>query len=59
MLFLGVPAISIPIKLSSKGMPLSLQLTGKSLSEPLLLSIAKYIENIVQFKNNVHFHDSL
>ncbi|XP_018574583.1 glutamyl-tRNA(Gln) amidotransferase subunit A, mitochondrial isoform X2 [Anoplophora glabripennis] len=45
----GVPAISIPIKLSKKGLPLSLQLIGRNLSEPMLLALAKYIENIVQF----------
>ncbi|CAG9825022.1 unnamed protein product [Phaedon cochleariae] len=45
----GVPAVSIPIKLSKNGLPLGLQLIGKNLSEPLLLAVAKYIENIVKF----------
>lgn len=52
-IFLGVPAISIPIKLSSNGMPLSLQLIGKNLSEQFLLTIAKYIENNVQFNRTI------
>nr|XP_023017313.1 glutamyl-tRNA(Gln) amidotransferase subunit A, mitochondrial [Leptinotarsa decemlineata] len=45
----GVPAISVPVKLSKNGLPLSLQLIGKNLSEPLLLAVAKYIENAVKF----------
>jgi len=47
----GVPAISIPIKLSSYGMPLSLQLIAPNFEEKKLLSLARYIEHIVQFKN--------
>lgn len=49
MFFVGIPAISVPIKLSSSRMPLGLQLIGKNLSEPLLLAVSKYIENAVQF----------
>ncbi|KAG5876541.1 hypothetical protein JTB14_010312 [Gonioctena quinquepunctata] len=45
----GVPAVSLPIKLSKNGMPLSLQLIGKNLSEPLMLAVAKYIEHAVKF----------
>lgn len=45
----GIPAISIPIKLSRKGMPISLQIMGRNMSEPMILALAKYIENIVQF----------
>ncbi|KAF7274505.1 hypothetical protein GWI33_012849 [Rhynchophorus ferrugineus] len=50
----GVPAISIPIKLSPEGLPISLQLMGRNLSEPMLLAVAKYIENIVQFPHYVN-----
>ncbi|KAJ8920749.1 hypothetical protein NQ315_004889 [Exocentrus adspersus] len=50
----GVPAVSIPIKLSQKGLPLSLQLIGRNFSEPMLLALAKYIENIVQFPHFVN-----
>ncbi|KAJ6637733.1 Glutamyl-tRNA(Gln) amidotransferase subunit A, mitochondrial [Pseudolycoriella hygida] len=46
----GVPAISIPIKLSSNGLPLSVQLMGPSLSEQSLLTVAKWIENTVNFR---------
>lgn len=45
----GVPAISIPIKLSSNGLPLSLQLMGPNFSEEKLLTVAKFIENSVDF----------
>lgn len=45
----GIPAISIPIKLSSNNLPLSLQLMGPALSEELLLNVAKRIEDLVKF----------
>ncbi|KAJ2941621.1 hypothetical protein O0L34_g14677 [Tuta absoluta] len=40
----GIPAISIPIRLSKNKLPLSLQLMGPNLSEELLLNVAKKIE---------------
>ncbi|XP_045780560.1 glutamyl-tRNA(Gln) amidotransferase subunit A, mitochondrial [Maniola jurtina] len=45
----GIPAVSIPIRLSSNNLPLSLQLMGPDLSEQVLLSVAKRIEDLVQF----------
>lgn len=45
----GLPAVSIPIKLSEKGLPLSLQLMGPNMSEELLLNVAKKIETLVKF----------
>lgn len=45
----GVPAISIPIKLSSNNLPLSLQLMGPNFSEEKLFKVAKFIENSVDF----------
>lgn len=47
----GVPAVTIPIKLSKKKLPLSLQLIGPMLSENVLLNVAKAIEDIVEFPN--------
>lgn len=47
--FLGVPAISIPIRLSSNQMPISLQLMGPKQSEETLLTVAKWIEQQVNF----------
>jgi aspartyl-tRNA(Asn)/glutamyl-tRNA(Gln) amidotransferase subunit A len=48
----GVPAISIPIKLSSNGLPLSLQLVGPNFSEEKLFKVAKFIESSVDFIYN-------
>lgn len=45
----GIPAISIPIRLSDNGLPLSLQLMGPKLCEPLMLTVAKWIEAQVNF----------
>ncbi|XP_073963612.1 glutamyl-tRNA(Gln) amidotransferase subunit A, mitochondrial [Choristoneura fumiferana] len=45
----GVPAISIPIRLSINKLPLSIQLMGPNLSEELLLNVAKRIEMLVDF----------
>ncbi|XP_072933453.1 glutamyl-tRNA(Gln) amidotransferase subunit A, mitochondrial [Epargyreus clarus] len=45
----GIPAVSIPIRLSKNKLPLSLQLMGPCLSEELLLNVARRIENIVNF----------
>lgn len=45
----GIPAISIPIRLSSNQMPISLQLMGPYLSEQTLLTVAKWIEQHVNF----------
>ncbi|XP_065163684.1 glutamyl-tRNA(Gln) amidotransferase subunit A, mitochondrial [Atheta coriaria] len=46
----GIPAVSIPIKLSKTGLPISLQIMGRKLSEPMILALAKFIENAVQFR---------
>ncbi|KAB0797206.1 hypothetical protein PPYR_08200 [Photinus pyralis] len=48
----GVPAVSIPIKLSGSGMPLSIQIMGRNLSEPMILALAKFIESKVKFVQN-------
>lgn len=45
----GIPAISIPIHLSEKRLPLSLQLMGSNHSEKTLLTVAKWIEHHVNF----------
>lgn len=45
----GLPAINVPISISKKGLPLSLQLMSPILQERRLLSVAKWIEEIVQF----------
>jgi len=45
----GCPAITIPIKLSEQGLPLSLQLMAQNYREGVLLAVAKWIENVVDF----------
>jgi aspartyl-tRNA(Asn)/glutamyl-tRNA(Gln) amidotransferase subunit A len=45
----GIPAISIPIKLSNNNLPLSLQLMGPNFSEEKLFKVAKFIEESVDF----------
>lgn len=45
----GIPAISIPIRLSNNNLPLSIQLMGPMLSEELMLNVAKKIESMVNF----------
>lgn len=45
----GVPAVSIPIRNSSQGLPISLQLMSNNLNEELLLNVARWIESQVNF----------
>ena len=45
----GLPAATVPVKLSSKSLPLSIQIIGKYGREDQVLSLAKFIEDIVQF----------
>ncbi|XP_021936916.1 glutamyl-tRNA(Gln) amidotransferase subunit A, mitochondrial isoform X2 [Zootermopsis nevadensis] len=45
----GCPAVTIPIKLSKQGLPLSLQLMSQNYRENLLLAIARWIESVVDF----------
>jgi Asp-tRNA(Asn)/Glu-tRNA(Gln) amidotransferase A subunit family amidase len=45
----GCPAVTLPIKLSKQGLPLSLQLMGESYREDVLLAVARWIEGAVDF----------
>lgn len=45
----GIPAISIPIRLSQRGLPIGIQLMSNTLNEELLLSVARWIESQVNF----------
>jgi aspartyl-tRNA(Asn)/glutamyl-tRNA(Gln) amidotransferase subunit A len=49
----GLPAISLPIKYNKDGLPLALQLFGKSFDEQTLLNTAYFIEQQVNFKSQV------
>ncbi|XP_014213153.1 glutamyl-tRNA(Gln) amidotransferase subunit A, mitochondrial [Copidosoma floridanum] len=55
----GIPAVSIPIKLSRRGLPLSLQLMAPKLCEERLLGVAKWIEDVVKFPRLVIKEESL
>lgn len=45
----GIPAISVPIRLSSNNLPLSIQLMSDNFNEKDLFTVAKWIENRVNF----------
>ncbi|XP_065323309.1 glutamyl-tRNA(Gln) amidotransferase subunit A, mitochondrial-like [Gordionus sp. m RMFG-2023] len=45
----GIPAISIPIALSSTGMPIGLQLMSNHFTESLLLYTANLLEDVIGF----------
>lgn len=47
----GIPAISVPIRLSDNGLPISLQLMSRKLSESTLLKVAAWIEARVDFNS--------
>jgi aspartyl-tRNA(Asn)/glutamyl-tRNA(Gln) amidotransferase subunit A len=46
----GVPAITVPVTLSSNGLPIGLQLISRPFSEQQLLLAAKAVEQLVDFK---------
>lgn len=45
----GIPAVSLPIRLSKKNLPLSLQLMAPHYEDELMLDIASWIEREVCF----------
>ena len=45
----GVPALSLPVKLSSNSLPLSVQLIGPYLRDEAVLAMAQFIEKKVDF----------
>ncbi|CAH0401734.1 unnamed protein product [Chilo suppressalis] len=51
----GIPAVSIPVRLSNDNLPVSLQLMGPCLSEDLLLNVARKIEQLVNFQHTHNF----
>ena len=50
----GLPAISIPAGIDSKGYPLGLQIIGKAFEEQNILNIAYSIEKEIDFKNKIN-----
>ncbi|XP_012287900.1 glutamyl-tRNA(Gln) amidotransferase subunit A, mitochondrial isoform X2 [Orussus abietinus] len=55
----GHPAVNVPITISNKGLPISLQLMAPFLQEQRLLMVAKWIEQNVQFPRLVLKDESL
>ena len=45
----GAPTLTLPCGLSSEGLPLSLQLTGKPLAEPLLCRLGAAYEAVTEW----------
>ena len=45
----GLPAATVPVKLSSSSLPLSIQIIGRYGREDQVLSLAKFIEDKVKF----------
>ena len=45
----GLPAATVPVKLSSRSLPLCIQIIGRYGREDEVLSLAKFIEDTVQF----------
>jgi len=46
----GLPAVTLPVALSSNQLPIGLQLIGRQFAEQQLLSTAKAIERLVDFR---------
>jgi Asp-tRNA(Asn)/Glu-tRNA(Gln) amidotransferase A subunit family amidase len=49
--FAGLPTIALPCGLNTDGMPVSLQVAGHHLSEPLLVQIGYAFESASDFHN--------
>jgi len=45
----GIPAATIPVKLSKSSLPISLQIIGQMCQEEKVLSVCKWLENRLQF----------
>uniref|UniRef100_A0A3P9KZI6 Glutamyl-tRNA(Gln) amidotransferase subunit A, mitochondrial n=1 Tax=Oryzias latipes TaxID=8090 RepID=A0A3P9KZI6_ORYLA len=52
----GLPAVSVPTALSSRGLPIGLQLIGKALDDHRLLAVAQWMERQVGFPS-IGVHD--
>ncbi|XP_001655938.2 glutamyl-tRNA(Gln) amidotransferase subunit A, mitochondrial [Aedes aegypti] len=48
----GIPALSLPIRLSEQRLPISLQVMAPNFSEKRLFKVAKWIEEQVKFETN-------
>ena len=46
----GLPGMSLPVSLSSSGLPVGVQLTGNHFEEKKMLSLAAKMESLISFK---------
>lgn len=49
---LGWPSVNVPAGFTAAGLPIGLQLMGHESSEPLLVSVAAQLENVLQWHRN-------
>jgi aspartyl-tRNA(Asn)/glutamyl-tRNA(Gln) amidotransferase subunit A len=49
----GFPAINIPFKLNSDGLPIGMQIASNHFKERELLSLSDFIEKEIKFENNI------
>ena len=52
----GLPAVTVPTALSSRGLPIGLQLIGQSFQDMKLLTVANWLEQQLDFPI-IRFHD--
>ena len=54
----GLPAATVPVKLSLRSLPLSIQIIGRPGRDDEVLALAKFIEDMVQFPR-LHLNEEL
>src|SRR5690348_17702983 len=47
----GTPAVSLPVHVSSDGLPIGIQLAGPALADELLISVAAQLESLVRWQD--------
>ena len=47
----GIPAVTVPSKLSNSGLPIGLQFIGQNFKDKEMLTVAKWYEQQVQFRH--------
>ena len=47
----GLPAATVPVAMSASGLPIGVQLVGKSFADALVLSVARALENALPWRD--------